>query len=105
MGVLGVFRVSVDISCPAGDNTTTLSSLPSLIGSANTGFDVLQDCHTAGLRTTIHGCFRTYLISVDYFYDPMSLGAYQSGVAAADNDFLALPTATEMKLDAGLFEM
>lgn len=47
----------------------------------------------------------TYIVPVDYCCHPMSLGAYDSGVVAADNNFLTLPTAIDAKLAAGLFAM
>ncbi|KAE8391181.1 FAD/NAD(P)-binding domain-containing protein [Aspergillus alliaceus] len=57
-----------------------------IVGSANTAFDVLEDCHAAGLHTTmVH-----------------SLGAYDMGVEAADRLFMTLPTCVDSQLACGL---
>ncbi|KAI9028650.1 hypothetical protein DFJ74DRAFT_603593 [Hyaloraphidium curvatum] len=37
-----------------------------VVGSANTAFDVLEDCHSAGIRTTMIQRSPTYVIPVDY---------------------------------------
>ncbi|CAJ2511128.1 Uu.00g067530.m01.CDS01 [Anthostomella pinea] len=54
-----------------------------IIGSANTAFDVLEDCHAAGLRTTMVARSPTYVLPVEYVCDKRSLGAYDYGVALA----------------------
>ncbi|KAF6829908.1 flavin-containing monooxygenase [Colletotrichum musicola] len=47
-----------------------------IVGSANTAFDVLVDCHNAGLQTTMVQRSETYVVPMTYFAHPMGLGAY-----------------------------
>jgi hypothetical protein len=74
-----------------------------VIGSANTAFDVLEDCQAAGLKTTMNVRSPTYIVPVDYVCHKMSLGAYDFGVEAADNLFLSLPSSIDGQLARGLF--
>lgn len=74
-----------------------------VIGSANTAFDVLEDCHAAGLQTTMVVRSPTYIVPVDYVCHPRSLGAYDAGVDGADRLFLTLPTVIDSQLVGGLF--
>ncbi|KAL0261575.1 hypothetical protein SLS55_003005 [Diplodia seriata] len=76
-----------------------------IIGSANTAFDVLEDCHAAGLTATLVARSPTYLIPLSYITSPLSLGAYDSlsSVAAADALFLTLPSFTDAHLSHALF--
>lgn len=76
-----------------------------MIGSANTAFDVLEDCHAAGLQPTMNVRSPTYIVPVDYVCDKMSLGAYDFGVEAADNLFLTLPASVDGQLARGMFAM
>lgn len=76
-----------------------------MIGSANTAFDVLEDCHAAGLQPTMNVRSPTYIVPVDYVCDKMSLGAYDFGVEAADKLFLTLPASVDGQLARGLFAM
>ncbi|KAF7588254.1 hypothetical protein BBP40_005976 [Aspergillus hancockii] len=76
-----------------------------VIGSANTAFDVLEDCHAAGLQTTMVVRSPTYIVPVEYVCDKHSLGAYDMGVDAADRLFLSLPTCVDSQLARGLFAM
>ncbi|PWY91315.1 FAD/NAD(P)-binding domain-containing protein [Aspergillus sclerotioniger CBS 115572] len=62
-----------------------------VIGSANTAFDVMEDCHAAGLQTTMIARSRTYIIPVEHLSHPLCLGSYQFGVDAADWRFVAIP--------------
>lgn len=45
----------------------------------------------------------TYIIPVDYVCHPVSLGAYDAGVPAADRLFMTLPTWVDSQLARGLF--
>jgi cation diffusion facilitator CzcD-associated flavoprotein CzcO len=81
--------------------TVTQSVL--VIGSANTAFDVLEDCHAAGLQPTMNVRSPTYIVPIDYICHKMSLGAYDFGVEAADNLFMTLPTSIDGQLSRGLF--
>lgn len=74
-----------------------------IIGSANTAFDVLEDCHAAGLQTTMVVRSPTYLVPLDYVCHKFSLGSYDSGVEAADWNILTLPTLVDAQLAKGLF--
>ncbi|EFQ31574.1 hypothetical protein CGRA01v4_01474 [Colletotrichum graminicola] len=47
-----------------------------IIGSANTAFDVMTDCHDSGLQTTMVQRSETYVIPMHYFTHPLGLGAY-----------------------------
>ncbi|KAG9566874.1 hypothetical protein KCU71_g3187, partial [Aureobasidium melanogenum] len=74
-----------------------------IVGSANTAFDVLEDCHAAGLQVTIISRSPTYMVPLEYVCDKYSLGAYDFGVEAADNLFMMLPTIVDAQLGRGLF--
>ncbi|KAL4806197.1 hypothetical protein BDV18DRAFT_138967 [Aspergillus unguis] len=76
-----------------------------IIGSANTAFDVLEDCHSAGLDATMVVRSPTYICPVEYVCDKTSLGAYDAGVDAADNLFMTLPAVVDGQLSRGLFAM
>ncbi|KAJ9295985.1 hypothetical protein DTO271G3_5560 [Paecilomyces variotii] len=76
-----------------------------VIGSANTAFDVLKDCHLAGLKTTMVVRSPTYIVPVEYVCDKTSLGLYDFGVDAADRFFLTLPVAVESQFGRDLFAM
>lgn len=74
-----------------------------IVGSANTGFDVLQDCYDAGLKPTMVVRSPTYIVPLEYILNKMSLGAYDFGVEAADRMFLTLPTVVDGQLARNLF--
>ncbi|KAL2018126.1 hypothetical protein VTK56DRAFT_1256 [Thermocarpiscus australiensis] len=74
-----------------------------IVGSANTGFDVLEDCYAAGLRPTMVVRSPTYIVPIEYIYNKMSLGAYDFGVEAADRMFLTLPAVVDGQLARNLF--
>ncbi|GKZ49685.1 hypothetical protein AbraIFM66951_002256 [Aspergillus brasiliensis] len=76
-----------------------------VIGSANTAFDVLVDCHQAGLDATMVVRSPTYMVPLEYVCHKNSLGAYDGGVDAADNLFLSLPTVVDGQLARDLFAM
>ncbi|KAK1783184.1 hypothetical protein QBC45DRAFT_389074 [Copromyces sp. CBS 386.78] len=76
-----------------------------VVGSANTAFDVLEDCHAAGLQATMVVRSPTYIVPVEYVCDPRSLGLYDFGVAMADRMFLTLPPFVDGQLARGLFRM
>lgn len=78
----------------------------SIIGSANTAFDVLTDCVNAGLASTMVVRSPTYLIPVEYVCDQRSLGLYDVlGVPGSDRMFLTLPAFVDGQLGRGLFGM
>lgn len=76
-----------------------------IVGSANTAFDVLVDCHDAGLAATMVVRSPTYIVPLEYICHSLSLGAYDAGVDAADNLFLSLPSVVDGQLGRGLFSM
>ncbi|KAK1948931.1 FAD/NAD(P)-binding domain-containing protein [Colletotrichum sublineola] len=47
-----------------------------IVGSANTAFDVLVDCHDSGLKATMIQRSETYVVPMKYFAHPMGLGIY-----------------------------
>lgn len=74
-----------------------------VIGSANTAFDVLEDCHDAGLETTMVVRSPTYILPLDYLFDKSALGMYDLSVEAADKAGLTLPTAVSGQAARNLF--
>ncbi|RAK95719.1 monooxygenase [Aspergillus ibericus CBS 121593] len=69
-----------------------------VVGSANTAFDVIENCHAAGLRTTMVARSPTHMIPVDHICHPLCLGSYEFGVEAADWHFLAFPLTVRGQL-------
>ncbi|PYH35349.1 monooxygenase [Aspergillus neoniger CBS 115656] len=76
-----------------------------VIGSANTAFDVLSDCHKADLDATMVVRSPTYVVPLEYVCDKNSLGAYDGGVDAADKLILSLPAVVDGQIARGLFAM
>jgi thioredoxin reductase len=74
-----------------------------VVGSANTAFDVLEDCYAAGLQVTMLSRSPTYMVPLEYVCDKRSLGAYDYGVEEADRMFMMLPTVVDAQLGRGLF--
>lgn len=74
-----------------------------IVGSANTAFDVLEDCHAAGLKTTMVVRSPTYIVPLEYICDKRSLGAYDVGVEIGDKLFQTTPTVVDSQLGRGLF--
>ncbi|CDM36621.1 hypothetical protein DTO006G1_1649 [Penicillium roqueforti] len=74
-----------------------------IIGSANTAFDILEDCHAAGLQVTMNVRSPTYIVPVDYVNNPASLGAYDASVELADNCFMTIPTVIDAQFARNLF--
>ncbi|KAL2813894.1 hypothetical protein BJX63DRAFT_421085 [Aspergillus granulosus] len=66
-----------------------------IIGSANTAFDILTNCHNLSLTTTLVSRSPTYILPASYLCHPHGLGAYETGVQAADTRFLTLPTIVD----------
>ncbi|KAL1840235.1 hypothetical protein VTJ49DRAFT_666 [Mycothermus thermophilus] len=75
-----------------------------IIGSANTAFDILTDCHSANLHTTLVARSPTYVVPLSHICDPRGLGAYSVfGSAGADRIFMTLPQWVDAGLAVGLF--
>lgn len=73
-----------------------------VVGAASTGFDIMADCHAAGLRTTLVARSTTYIVPVEYLCNDMSLGLYGHDAERADRLFLATPTCVDGALAGGL---
>ncbi|CAI7637129.1 unnamed protein product [Penicillium discolor] len=76
-----------------------------IIGSTNTAFDILGDCHAAGLQITMNVRSPTYMIPVEHLDHPASLGAYNGSVERADNIFMTLPSFIDAQLARGLLAL
>ncbi|KAK7733905.1 hypothetical protein SLS53_008055 [Cytospora paraplurivora] len=75
-----------------------------VIGSANTAFDVIQDCHGAGLKTTMVARSPTYIFPYEYVMDPHGVGAYDlMPLEDADRLLNTFPPALDGQFSHGLF--
>ena len=74
-----------------------------IIGSANTAFDILEDCHNAGLQPIMIVRSPTYICPLEYVTSKLGLGAYDDGVEAADERFMTVPTILDGQLARDLF--
>ncbi|KAJ3466157.1 hypothetical protein MRS44_006815 [Fusarium solani] len=87
---------------------TTYSSLEapgaSHWGSGNSAFDIVSDCHAAGLQTTMVARSLTYILPLEYVCHDASFGVYDHGVEAADRLFMTLPTMILGQLTQGLLQ-
>jgi cation diffusion facilitator CzcD-associated flavoprotein CzcO len=74
-----------------------------VVGSANTAFDIIEDCHNSGLQTTMIQRSPTYLIPLAYLHDLGSLGLYDVlPTRVADELFQTGPLQLNAQL-VGLF--
>lgn len=77
-----------------------------IVGSANSAFDIMEDCCAAGLTTTIVARSPTYLFPWDYALAPQGLGAYQTlGAELADRLQMTGPVSIGGQLARGLHQM
>jgi len=75
-----------------------------IIGSANTAFDLMQDCYRAGLQTTMVARSATYIFPYEYVMDPHGIGAYDiMPLDAADRLLNTFPFALDGQFSHGLF--
>lgn len=74
-----------------------------VIGSANTAFDILEDCYAAGLKTTMVVRSPTYIFPVAYVCDPAAHGNYEKLGVEADKDSMAMPTNIDAHMVQGHF--
>ncbi|KAJ4409721.1 hypothetical protein N0V82_009410 [Gnomoniopsis sp. IMI 355080] len=75
-----------------------------VIGSANSAFDVIQDCHDAGLDTTMVVRSPTYIFPYEYVMDPHGIGAYDlMPLETADRMLNTFPQALDGQFSHGLF--
>lgn len=64
----------------------------------------MEDCHKAGLVTTMNVRSPTFVLPLDYVCNDHALGAYVvHGVERADQRFLTVPSPIESQLNRGLF--
>ncbi|KAI0163674.1 hypothetical protein BJ166DRAFT_526909 [Pestalotiopsis sp. NC0098] len=74
-----------------------------VVGSANTAFDVIDDCYNAGLQTTMVARSPTYICPTDYICDHRSLGIYDPlGVEAGDHLLMTGPAPVDAILSSAL---
>ncbi|TVY75931.1 putative indole-3-pyruvate monooxygenase [Lachnellula suecica] len=73
-----------------------------VIGSANTAFDMIDNCHQAGLKTTMVVRSPTHIFPTSYVLDHRSLGLYDLGVEMADRFLLTIPSVVDSQLAKGL---
>ena len=70
-----------------------------MVGSANTAFDIMEDCYKASLTTTMIQRSPTFLIPLEYLHDPHGLGIYKHVPAAvADGMTMSGPVQTDCQL-------
>ncbi|KAF3056255.1 hypothetical protein GL218_06444 [Daldinia childiae] len=75
-----------------------------IIGSANTAFDIIQDCHAAGLRTTMVARSPTYVYPYEYVVNPHGFGVYDNlPLEVADRLMYTLPPTLDGQFSHGLF--
>ncbi|KAH7026715.1 uncharacterized protein B0I36DRAFT_424358 [Microdochium trichocladiopsis] len=75
-----------------------------VVGSANTAFDVAELLHEAGcFQTTMNVRSPTYICPIEQVTDPRSLGAFDAGVEAGDDNFQTIPSVVDAQLGKGLF--
>lgn len=101
-GYTGVNIHSSQYHNPAALKAQGVSSMV-VIGSANTGFDIVKDCYDAGIRVSMVARSPTYVVPLEYITNPLSLGVYDAGVDDADRLILSLPLAIDGALSKGLF--
>lgn len=58
----------------------------------------MEDCHAAGLQTTMVARSTTYIVPVEYLGHEMSLGLYAIDAEKADRLFLTTPTCVDSAL-------
>lgn len=74
-----------------------------VVGSANSAFDIMEDCCAAGLTTTIVARSPTYIFPWDYALAPQGLGAFQIlGAELADRLQMTGPASIGGQLARGL---
>ncbi|KAI0110662.1 FAD/NAD(P)-binding domain-containing protein [Hypoxylon sp. NC0597] len=75
-----------------------------VIGSANTAFDIVEDCYNAGLKTTMNARSPTYIFPIAYCHDIHGLGAYDHmPLDVADKMLMTLPTSVDAQLAHDLY--
>ncbi|KAK3939378.1 hypothetical protein QBC46DRAFT_459705 [Diplogelasinospora grovesii] len=74
-----------------------------VVGSANTAFDVIEDCCHAGLQTTMIARSPTYMFPWQYALNPAGLGIYEHmPVEVADSLTMTGPTGVGGQMLRGL---
>ncbi|KAI0135358.1 hypothetical protein F4814DRAFT_400697 [Daldinia grandis] len=75
-----------------------------IVGAANTAFDIMRDCHAAGLKTTMVARSPTYIYPYEYVMNPHGFGVYEDlPLDIADRLLYTLPPALDGQFSHGLF--
>lgn len=86
------------------NSTDLILQSVAVIGSANTAFDIIKDCHDAGLNTTMVARSPTYVFPYEYVMDPHGIGAYDKmPLEVADRMLNTFPLALDGQFSHGLF--
>lgn len=73
-------------------DTHVLNQTVMVVGSANSAFDVMEDCAAGGLQTTMNARSPTYIFPWDYALAPQGMGQYiKEGPAVADKIQMSSP--------------
>ncbi|KAJ6021124.1 monooxygenase [Penicillium herquei] len=91
--------IRVDGSAAFIPVTPLLSAI--IIGSANTAFDIIEDCHAAGLETTMNARSPTYILPFEYICQ--TLAGYEIDVDAADKRISSLPSFVDAQIARGVY--
>ncbi|CAN8101232.1 unnamed protein product [Discula destructiva] len=76
-----------------------------IVGSANSAFDILEDCAAAGLQTTVVARSPTYIFPWKYSLAPEGLGVYETlGADLADRLQMTGPASIGGQLVRGLHQ-
>lgn len=78
-----------------------------VVGAANTAFDLVEDCHSAGLSVTMVQRSPTFIIPAENCNHPNAFGMYKSGlpIDIVDSITMAGPMAVGGQLIGGIINM
>lgn len=94
-------RIKVDVTSSINTTQhwqTNYKQSAVIIGSANTAFDVLQDCYSAGLTTTMVVRSPTYVVPVDHLCSEALLGSYNKNLEKTDKKVMTMPSIVEAQI-------
>lgn len=101
---MGRIVLRSEYTCQSSLSNLLSSQSVAVIGSANTAFDVMQDCHGAGLKTTMVARSPTYVFPYQYVMDPHGVGAYDLlPLEDADRLLNTFPQALDGQFSHDLF--
>lgn len=76
-----------------------------IVGSANSAFDLMEDCAAGGLKTTMNARSPTYMFPWDYALAPEGLGLYDKvGAEVADKVQMSGPNGVSGQLVIMLYQ-